>query len=250
MHWPLSTGPVILCRHCNGLLCNSSNPNENSLRLSSTFSQTQYTSTSSPFMYFTDSSGVVETPQRLILLLKPLWTPFTSSPTGVINTANLFQGDSTPLSSMWENGGETGVKGRFAINVPSLRCTHPITLGHCIGQIRCLFLLPKKARARWFHPKFPHVYFAYVEWFSPFSSSRFDPHSKLYRISRLFHPASKGGHRKASVIPISLIKESIHLFPKFGPVAPAEWRSSNVLEVAPAFYVNPFSDRFVYSTVF
>ena len=72
----------------------------------------------------------------------------------------------------------------------------------------------------------------------------------MYRVSRLYNPASKGGQRKASIVPISLIRESIHLFPKFGAVAPADWRSSNVLEVAPAFYVNPFSDRFVYSTVF
>lgn len=121
--------------------------------------------------------------------------------------------------------------------------------GYCIGQIRCLFTLPKKARARWFNPKFPHHHFAYVEWFTAFVSSRFDTHSKMYRISRLHHPANKGGHRKASVVPISLIKESIHLFPKFGPVAPAEWRSSNILEVAPAFYVNPLSDCLVYSTV-
>ena len=89
-----------------------------------------------------------------------------------------------------------------------------------MAQIWCLFMLPKKARARWFTEKFPHDHFAYVEWFTPFSSSRFDRHSKMYRVSRIYNPASKGGQRKASIVPISLIRESIHLFPKFGVVAP------------------------------
>ncbi len=127
-------------------------------------------------------------------------------------------------------GGEASVKG-ILLHFICLwwNCTETIFLGgYCVGQIRCLFILPKKARARWFPAKFPHDHFAYVEWFTPFSSSRFDRHSKMYRVSRLYNPANKGGHRKASIIPVSLIRASIHLFPKFGAAAPADWRSSNV----------------------
>ncbi|KAF8801230.1 hypothetical protein BYT27DRAFT_7115580 [Phlegmacium glaucopus] len=49
--------------------------------------------------------------------------------------------------------------------------------------------------------------------------------------------------------PVSLILSSIQLFPKFGPQAPVSWSLSNVLESAASFYVNSFSDRFLYSHI-
>ncbi|KZT21218.1 hypothetical protein NEOLEDRAFT_1073890, partial [Neolentinus lepideus HHB14362 ss-1] len=51
------------------------------------------------------------------------------------------------------------------------------------------------------------------------------------------------GQRLASVIPVSQIYQSVHLFPKFGPVVPQEWTSSSVLDDAPAFFVNLFLDH-------
>src|SRR6267378_8011540 len=66
--------------------------------------------------------------------------------------------------------------------------------------------------------------------------------SNLFRISRLM----ARGERRVSIIPVSLILSSIQLFPKFGPQAPVSWSSSNVLESATSFYVNSFSDRFLY----
>ena len=57
------------------------------------------------------------------------------------------------------------------------------------------------------------------------------------------------GERRVSVIPISFIRCSVQLFPKFGPQAPVLWQSSNVLENATKFYVNTFSDRFLYSHI-
>ncbi|KAJ6555889.1 hypothetical protein B0H19DRAFT_947317, partial [Mycena capillaripes] len=39
---------------------------------------------------------------------------------------------------------------------------------------------------------------------------------------------------------------SIHLLPKFGPVAPQDWKSSNVLEKCKLFFANPLTDRHVY----
>jgi hypothetical protein len=119
-------------------------------------------------------------------------------------------------------------------------------LGLCIGQIRCIFSLPPHAVALWFPSgNFSHKHFAYVEWFTPFSKSQRDPHSKLFKVSRLM----AHGECRASIIPVSLIRCSVHLFPKFGPQAPNSWLSSNVLENASTFYVNPFSDRFLYSHI-
>jgi hypothetical protein len=60
----------------------------------------------------------------------------------------------------------------------------------------------------------------------------------------------KQGKRQASVIPVALVCQSVHLIPVFGPVAPPEWRSSSVLDLCSDFFVNPFSDCFSYSTLF
>ncbi|PPQ76921.1 hypothetical protein CVT26_001382 [Gymnopilus dilepis] len=128
----------------------------------------------------------------------------------------------------FNNGGETGVQ------------------GYAVAQVRCIFSLPSSAVTALFPQGSPSDHFAYVEWFTPFSRAIFEPNSQLYQVKRLL----SHGEQQASVIPISLIRQSVHLFPKFGPVAPVHWKSSNVLQEAKAFYVNPFSDRFQYSTLF
>ncbi|KAJ7827925.1 hypothetical protein B0H13DRAFT_1581382, partial [Mycena leptocephala] len=38
----------------------------------------------------------------------------------------------------------------------------------------------------------------------------------------------KNGNRLASIIPVNNIRRSIHLLPKFGPVAQSNWKSHNV----------------------
>ncbi|KAJ6605637.1 hypothetical protein B0H10DRAFT_1659135, partial [Mycena sp. CBHHK59/15] len=53
---------------------------------------------------------------------------------------------------------------------------------------------------------------AYVEWFSKFPRKP-DPNHGMYKISRPVEHA-------ASIIPVSQIRRSVHLFPKFGPVTP------------------------------
>jgi hypothetical protein len=120
--------------------------------------------------------------------------------------------------------------------------------GLCIGQVRCIFSLPPHAIDLWFPARagpFSHKHFAYVEWFTTFSRAQKDQNSKLFKVSRLM----AHGEHHVSIIPISLILSSIHLYPKFGPQAPVSWSSSNVLESAASFYVNPFSDRFLYSHI-
>ena len=88
-------------------------------------------------------------------------------------------------------------------------------------------------------------YLAYVEWFTPFTQSP-QVHHLLYRIKR---SVISNGHRLASVIPLHNIRRGIQLFPSFGPVAPREWTSSNVLDLCPIFYVNAFTDRHSYHTL-
>ncbi|KAH7904086.1 hypothetical protein BJ138DRAFT_1019618, partial [Hygrophoropsis aurantiaca] len=56
--------------------------------------------------------------------------------------------------------------------------------------------------------------------------------------------------RQVSVVPVASLRRSIHLIPKFGPIAPREWTSSNVLEQCSTFFVNCFTDRHAYLTIF
>jgi hypothetical protein len=108
-----------------------------------------------------------------------------------------------------------------------------------------VFSIPIKALPKLFSDgvKVPR-YLAYIEWFTPFSQP--DPHHLMYKVTRSI---TQDGERVSSVIPLSQIHRSAHLLPKFGPSAPAEWTSSNVLEMCPTFFVNSFNDRHFYRIV-
>jgi hypothetical protein len=122
--------------------------------------------------------------------------------------------------------------------------------GYCVGQVRCVFALPLKARKAWFGDRCDQLdipqHLAYIEWFTPFTSVRPGRNHRLYKISR----SMKQGKQQASIIPVDLIWQSAHLIPAFGPIAPVEWKSSTVLEQCYEFYVNSFSNQFSYSTIF
>ncbi|KAF9037189.1 hypothetical protein BJ165DRAFT_1353838 [Panaeolus papilionaceus] len=115
-----------------------------------------------------------------------------------------------------------------------------------IAQVRCVFGLPERGRNILLGQDFPFRHLAYVEWFTPLRRATVDPNTQLYRVRRL---TNNKGERNASVIPVELIKSSVHLYAKFGPQAPVAWTSSNVLDEAEVFYVSVFSDRFMYATL-
>lgn len=116
-----------------------------------------------------------------------------------------------------------------------------------IGQIRVVFSVPEDAVRHLFHgdtqpPQHP----AYVEWFTPFTHSP-DPNSRMYRVKRAAH---NNGCAIASIIPLSLIKRSVHLIPKWGHRVPDEWSSDNVLSFSPSFFLNSFKERHTYFNVY
>ena len=109
-----------------------------------------------------------------------------------------------------------------------------MSIGYRVGQIRVVFSLPEdEARA-------PSERLAYVEWFSKFASPESD--HGMHKLKR----SVEGGTRVASIIPVSSIRRSAHLFPRFGRVIPENWTSNNVLEDCSTFYLNPFVDRNMY----
>ncbi|KAF6756066.1 hypothetical protein DFP72DRAFT_1008140 [Ephemerocybe angulata] len=112
-----------------------------------------------------------------------------------------------------------------------------------VARVRCIFSLPKMA-GHLFRARAPPSHLVYVDWYTPFSSTSLAAYHGMHRIS----PYKVNGKLQSSVIPVTLIQQSVHLIPQFGPVAPAEWKSSNVLDMATHFFVNRFVDRLSFVT--
>ncbi|KAG0695662.1 hypothetical protein DFH29DRAFT_813938 [Suillus ampliporus] len=66
-----------------------------------------------------------------------------------------------------------------------------------------------------------------------------------YKITHFVH----SGERGASIIPISNIAHSVHLIPKFGPIAPHHWTSNNILKECDTFLINCYIDRHNFVTL-
>ncbi|KAI0054653.1 hypothetical protein BV25DRAFT_1873302 [Artomyces pyxidatus] len=120
--------------------------------------------------------------------------------------------------------------------------------GQRVGQVRLVFRLSETASAHTFDPQTTTpTHLAYVEWFSKFKPAPED-HHEMYRITRSYE--QQGERRMVSIIPVDKLVCSVHLIPRFGPEAPRDWTSGNVLEICEAFYVNSFTDRHTYLTVY
>lgn len=114
-----------------------------------------------------------------------------------------------------------------------------------MAQVRLIFELPSAALDVWFNDGIPTPpRLAYIEWFTAFSRpERFHGMHKIRRV------VNQEGQRVASIIPVTNIRRSVHLFPKFGPVAPRDWKSSTVLDESKFFFVNYTSDRHAFVTM-
>lgn len=117
--------------------------------------------------------------------------------------------------------------------------------GWRVAQVRAVFRIPPSVESNFFGNVEPPAHLAYVDWFTPFTRHP-DSNHGMYKVS----PCYKQGLRLSSVVPVALIKRSVHLFPHFGPTVDRNWTSSNVLESCTVFYVNPFTDRHTYVTMY
>ncbi|KAI0058305.1 hypothetical protein BV25DRAFT_1919501 [Artomyces pyxidatus] len=120
--------------------------------------------------------------------------------------------------------------------------------GQRVGQVRMVFRLSETASEHTFDPEVTAPdHLAYVEWFTKFKPAPEDNH-EMYRIARAYE--NQGERRMVSILPVNKLVRSVHLIPRFGPEAARDWTSGNVLELCEAFYVNSFTDRHTYLTVY
>ncbi|KAI0070092.1 hypothetical protein K474DRAFT_1744707 [Panus rudis PR-1116 ss-1] len=115
---------------------------------------------------------------------------------------------------------------------------------HRIARARVIFSIPDFAHGIFKGDQPVPKYLVYVEWFTAFTNP--DPNHGMYRVS----PLIRNGSRVASIIPLSNIRRSAHLFPVFGAVADRSWTADNVLDQCSKFYVNNFSDRHMYGIIY
>ncbi|KAL7282534.1 hypothetical protein ACG7TL_004005 [Trametes sanguinea] len=144
------------------------------------------------------------------------------------------------------SGGFSGVDGAVFFTYiwqPSSSTDICYSPGYRVCQVKVVFALPRRTVDLLFpgDGEKPSQYLAYVEWFTPFRTEP-EPNHGLYKVSRVL----ENGLRVASIVPLSHIRRSVHLFPKFGASVPRNWTSSNVLDECSIFYLNSFLDRHCY----
>ncbi len=117
-----------------------------------------------------------------------------------------------------------------------------------VARVRVVFKIPERGTPHLFPAIAPEKrpqYLAYVELFTPLNTKH--PDHGLYKVSPAY---TSDGKRLGLVVPIDDIVRSCHLIPDFGPVAPREWTSSNVLDRCTSFYLNAFADRNTYKLIY
>ncbi|KAJ7673177.1 hypothetical protein DFH06DRAFT_1266823 [Mycena polygramma] len=118
---------------------------------------------------------------------------------------------------------------------------------HCILQLLTLnFSFIRHHLRHLFLPGVvPSKYLAYVEWFT-----LYPVHHSRARPLDVQGQSLSGGRRTTGKHRSGNIRRRVHLLPKFGPVAPAAWKSSTVLDQCPTFFVNfvnSMTDRHIIS---
>ena len=117
-----------------------------------------------------------------------------------------------------------------------------LSIGYHVGRVRVVFSIPTRYHDQVFKPTIAVLlHLAYVQWYSKLTEP--EPNHGMFKLRPL---KDAEGSWICSIVPVGNIRRSVHLIPKFGPVAPAEWTSSNILDRCDVFYLNTFSDRQIF----
>ncbi|KAH9837658.1 uncharacterized protein C8Q71DRAFT_706547 [Rhodofomes roseus] len=192
----------------------------------------------------------IQTRRQLEEEARNIWLPFHS--VGVHHKAHFWLGDAEhfqPMSDSWDVAhAKPSWKNKHGLEIPARFDTVLVNTdeggysgvkGYCVAQVRVMFHTPKTAHTTIFpleHQSPKHL--AYVEWFTDFANAP-NPVHGMYKVKR----EVQNGERLASIIPVKNIRRTVLLFPSFGPVAPHDWTTSNVLEESPTFHVDRHLDR-------
>jgi hypothetical protein len=127
-----------------------------------------------------------------------------------------------------------------------MKFTNPfLSEGYGVVRVKVIFSIPEPLRLSLFKPGIDvPKHLAYVEWYSPLDSR--DPNHRMFKI---FPLKDSEGTRICSVIPLTDVQRSVHLIPRFGPVAPVTWTSNNVLDECNTFFLNDFTDRHLFQQI-
>lgn len=113
-----------------------------------------------------------------------------------------------------------------------------------VAQVKIIFSFTQSALSGFSPDTQPPKYLAYVEWFQKFPAKP-EPNHLLYQIKKSFYQ----GKCVASIIPLTNISCSVHLFPKFDTITSRLWTNDTVLNKCETFYVNSFTDRHAFNTI-
>jgi hypothetical protein len=107
--------------------------------------------------------------------------------------------------------------------------------GTKIARVKVLFRWPKS-----------NEILAYVEWYTKPKANP-DTHG-MYSIQK--SPLRADGHASASIVPLANIRQACQLFPQFGKDAVNPlWKTDNVLDLCPSFFVNNWAGLYAYQTI-
>lgn len=140
-----------------------------------------------------------------------------------------------------QNSELTTKQGDIQGNIFSIFCDFSVlylfSLDYCVAHVCVVFTIPKAALS--ILP--PNVqapqYLAYIELFTPFSTSPHHDHG-IYTIK---HCLDQEGEYLVAIVQVLDLCSSVHLYPQFRFVAPRSWTSSTVLDSSHSFYISPWS---------
>ena len=93
----------------------------------------------------------------------------------------------------------------------------------------------------------PQEHLVYVEWFRTIRHEP-DSISRLYEVRKQHE--SGNAEIVGEVVPLSTIRQSIQLIPKFGERVNREWKSETVFDQCDECYINNYGSLHTYQSVY